>query len=228
MGGSGARGSGGRRSPGEGRGCAERRDRAARNPAGGRRAPLYPRLPLLRSLARRLCASLGISVHVAGSAGRGRRRRRRKGEKGAARSDASRPREPAGSGGGSRARREVGPRRRRAGHWFGCARSRAQRLPRLSAAAAAAPVSFSPGGNDEAAPATRKYLQVKWEATPDGRPGRGEGGAGMTRKVPPPAGGGLGRRQRRAPAPGGPGSGEAQPAAPSWRSECGFVGFYFP
>lgn len=82
MGGSGARGSGGRRSPGSGRGCAGRRDRVARNPAGGRREPLYPRLPSLRSLARRLCASLGISVHVAGSAGRGRRRRREGGEGG--------------------------------------------------------------------------------------------------------------------------------------------------
>lgn len=123
----GGAGLGRRRSPGEGRGCAWRRDRAARNPRGGRTEPLYPRLPPLRSLARRLCASLGISVHVAGSAGRGRRRR--KGEKGAARSDASRPRQPAGSGGGSGPRREVGPGRRRARHRPDRARSGARRLP---------------------------------------------------------------------------------------------------
>ncbi|XP_056185457.1 translation initiation factor IF-2-like [Falco biarmicus] len=61
MGGAGARGSGGRRSPGEGRGCAGRRDRAARGPSGGggRRETLNPRLPPLRSLARSppLCLS---------------------------------------------------------------------------------------------------------------------------------------------------------------------------
>lgn len=75
----------------EGPRCPESRRREERAAI----APLAS-APLAHSLARCLCASLGISVHVAGSAGRGRR----KGEEGAARSDASRPREPAGSGGG--------------------------------------------------------------------------------------------------------------------------------
>lgn len=39
--------------------------------------------------------------------------------------------------------------------------------------------SFSPGGNDEVAPVTRKYLPERWEAAPEGRPGLGE--AGMSR-----------------------------------------------
>lgn len=105
-----------------------------------------------------------------------RRGRRRKGEEAAARSNASRPREPAGSGGDSRPRREVGPRAAsgRLGRLGSAVPGSARRL-----SATAAPVSFSPGGNDEATPATRKYLQVKWEATPDGRPWRGSRGVGQ-------------------------------------------------